>query len=135
MPERLILSLELFENMRAHVQACLPEEACGLLIGSGELVKFVIPITNELHSPVRFRMAPEEQYKAFLWLEDHALDLLGYYHSHPVGPEHLSQTDVQDFFYPGVVMVLFFNYNSNWQVKGFIIENDAVKEANIEINE
>jgi proteasome lid subunit RPN8/RPN11 len=132
MPETLIIAAELADLMRAHVQRCIPEEACGILGGTGNLVKHVLPVTNELHSPVKFRMAPEEQLKAFIWLEQNGLDMVGYYHSHPAGPDHLSETDQQQFFYPGVVLVLLSPQNSTWRIKGFIIKKKYIKEINIE---
>jgi proteasome lid subunit RPN8/RPN11 len=137
MTRQLIIPPDLIEKMRAHVQSCLPEEACGILGGSGDLVKVVIPVTNELHSPVRFTMAPEEQFKAFMWLEENMLDMLGYYHSHPTGPDHLSETDLKQSFYPGAVLVLLFpkNQKLKWRVKGFIIEENTIKEIYLEQNE
>lgn len=132
MPEKLILPADLAEMMYTSVQRWFPEEACGLLGGNDNLVKVVLPVTNELHSPVQFRMAPEEQLKAFLWLEQNNLDMVGYYHSHPTGPDHLSETDLLQFFYPGVVVVLLFPKNSTWQIKGFIIKENTIYEINIE---
>ena len=121
--------------MCAHVQRSIPEEACGILGGNGDLVKCLIPVTNELHSPVKFRMAPEEQYNAFIWLEKNVLDMLGYYHSHPTGPAYPSETDLLQFSYPGVVLVLLTSENSTWQIKGFIIRENTIKEVNIENSE
>jgi [CysO sulfur-carrier protein]-S-L-cysteine hydrolase len=132
MPEKLILPAEFAEIMRAHVQRCIPEEACGILGGTGNLVKCVLPVTNELHSPVKFRMAPEEQLKTFIWLEQNGFDMVAYFHSHPTGPGHLSETDLLQFFYPGVVLVLLYPQNSTWQIKGFIINKKYIKEINIE---
>jgi proteasome lid subunit RPN8/RPN11 len=131
MPEALFIPAEFADLMRTHVQRCIPEEACGILGGTGNLVVSVLPVTNELHSPVKFRMAPEEQLKAFLWLEQNGLDMVGYYHSHPAGPNHLSETDLMHFFYPGVVLVLLYPENSTWQIKGFIINVNTIKEINI----
>ena len=132
MSEKLILPAKFIEEMRAHVQSCVPEEACGLLGGTGNLVKSALPITNELHSPFKFRLAPEEQLKAFMWFEKNGLDMLGYYHSHPTGPAYLSETDLLQFSYPGVVLVLLFPEYLNWQIKGFIINKNTIKEINIE---
>jgi len=132
MLDHLLIPTQLIETMRAHVQRCLPEEACGILGGNGDLVKYVIPVTNELHSPVRFTMAAEEQFKAFMWLEVNALDMLGYYHSHPAGPAHLSETDLLQFAYPGVVLILLSHENSIWRINGFIIKENTIKEINIE---
>ncbi len=132
MPEKLMLTAEMIETMRAHVLRCFPEEACGILGGSGDHIKYVLPITNELHSPVKFRMAPEEQFKAFAFLEQNSLQMLGYYHSHPAGPAYPSETDLLQFSYPGVVLVLLFPENSILQIKGFIIKENAINEVNIE---
>ncbi|MGD0003586.1 MAG: M67 family metallopeptidase [Anaerolineaceae bacterium] len=132
MPEKLFLKAEMIEIMRAHFLRCIPEEACGILGGSGDHVKFVLPITNELHSPVKFRMAPEEQFKAFTWLEENSLQMLGYYHSHPSGPAYPSETDLLQFSYPGVVLVLLSLEDSTLQIKGFIIKENAINEVNLE---
>ena len=131
MPEQLIIPAELAAIMRAHVQRCNPEEACGILAGSANVVKHVLPVTNELHSPFKFRMAPQEQLQAFLWLEQNNLAMVAYYHSHPAGPDHLSETDLLQFFYPGVKSVLVYPKNSTWQIKGFIIEGNITKEITI----
>ena len=132
MPARLIIPHLLVEEMRAHVQRCLPEEGCGILGGSARLVKVVLPVTNDLHSPVRFNMAPEELFKAFVWLEENSMEMLAYYHSHPRGPAHLSPTDLLYFSYPGVALVLLSQEYSNWVIKGFIINKNTVEEIPIE---
>jgi proteasome lid subunit RPN8/RPN11 len=107
--------------MLAHVMACLPEEACGLVgspqsdgpagpspVNGAQTIEAVIvlPVENELHSQVRFRMAPAEQLKAFYRLEEQKLELAAIYHSHPQGPVHPSATDLAEFAYPGVWMVI-----------------------------
>ncbi len=77
------IPVSLWEQMRADVLAHLPEEACGLLVGLGERARVVMPITNTLHSPVRFRLDARQQLDAFVWMENQALELVGIYHSHP----------------------------------------------------
>jgi proteasome lid subunit RPN8/RPN11 len=89
----------------------------------------ILPVENELHSPVRFRMAPAEQLKAFYWLEEQNLELSAIFHSHPQGPEHPSETDLADFAYPGVLMLILSPINlivpldniENWQIRVFQI--------------
>jgi proteasome lid subunit RPN8/RPN11 len=118
--------------MLAHVSACLPEEGCGLLGGRFDergiaCVEVVVPVENELHSPVRFRMAPLEQLRVFQEIERLGLDLVGIFHSHPTGPDHPSATDLADFFYPGVpVVIISPGAAGGWQVKGFLIEDSHV---------
>ena len=136
---KLILTPEARQIMLAHCLACLPEEACGLLGGlfteAGVQVQAVLPITNALHSPVRFRMDPEEQLKAFYYLDEHNLELVTIFHSHPAGPEHPSPTDLAEFAYPGVFTLILFPAQadlpaddpSGWQMRAFeIAGNPAV---------
>ncbi len=123
--------------MIRHVLACLPEEACGL-VGSAPtegtasanaavVAAAVLPVENALHSPVRFRMAPAEQLKAFYWLEERQLELSAIFHSHPQGPDHPSASDLAEFAYPGVLMLILSPLDpasspalaENWQIRAY----------------
>lgn len=146
------LPQDLWREILDHVLACLPEEACGL-VGSAQnpvlrsapagcavgaarslTAAVVLPIENELHNPDRFRMAPAAQLKAFYWLDERGLDLAAIFHSHPHGPSHPSETDLAEFAYPGVLMLivsplepLFAGVEmavseANWQVRAYRID-------------
>lgn len=110
-----------------------PEEACGLLAGQGSRVEVVIPVTNELHSQVRYRMDPAEQVKAFLEIERQGWELIGIYHSHPAGPDVPSQTDKAEAFYPDCVYFILSGQAGGWQYRGFFIRNDRVIEVPVGI--
>ena len=113
------LSQEMTAQISAHASANLPEEACGLIGGVQGRAVIALPITNELHSPVRFRMHPGEQLQAFLQFEKQGLDLLAIYHSHPDGPPHPSPTDTEEFTYPGVLYLILSPGPSGWLVREF----------------
>ena len=119
--------------MREDVARCVPEEACGLVGGKEEQASHIFPITNEMHSPVRFRMLPEEQLKAMLLLEDTGLDLLAVYHSHPSGPAEPSPIDLTEFYYPGVVMIIWFRVQDGWDAKGFAVVGDSILPVSLTI--
>ena len=95
----------------------------------------VFPVTNALHSPIRFRMAPEEQLKAFLWFEQHEMEMVGIFHSHPNGPSHPSKTDLAEFAYPGVVNVICWPIEGDWQAKGFWMDGKAYHEVPVDLPE
>lgn len=128
--------------MLDHLRACLPEEACGLLggqlgdpsTGRPARCQAVVPVPNALHSPVRFRMAPEEQLKAFYWLEQQQLDLLAIFHSHPTGPSHPSRTDLAEFAYPGVLYLIWSPgiHGPDWQLHAFRLSAGAYTLIEIE---
>ncbi len=106
--------------MRSHVEACLPLEACGLLGGSGDTVRRVIPVTNDAGSAVRFRMNPLEQLQAFEQVERDGLELVGIFHSHPEGPETPSPTDIAEAGYE-VVYIIWSRSQGRWNANGFWI--------------
>lgn len=130
----LTLTLEHHRQMLAHILRCLPEEACGLIGGRAGQAEVVLPMTNLLHSPVRFRMEPHEQLKAFLWLEEQGFDLVAVFHSHPNGPPRPSRTDLEEFAYPGVLTLIWSPAEAGaapggWQVRAFQIDNQQSREV------
>lgn len=122
MVKRLEFQAGHWDAMLAHVARCSPEEACGLLAGTGETVKAIFRVTNRVHSLTRFEMDPKEQLKIFNLLEESHQELLGIYHSHPAGPPYPSETDISSFFYPGVAYIIWSCMGETWKVNGFAIE-------------
>ncbi len=127
---QLELTVSQLELMRSHVQSCLPQEACGLLLGRAGIVHQVIPVTNAAGSAVSFRMEPREQLAAFDRIEAEGLELLGIFHSHPNGPEAPSPTDIAEAAYP-VVYIIWFRIQDTWGARGFWIEESRVSEVKL----
>jgi proteasome lid subunit RPN8/RPN11 len=122
------ISLDLRSQMLAWVQACLPEEACGLLGGLADEASLVITIENELHSPVRYRMRAEDQLRGFRLLEDQGINLTAIFHSHPSGPAVPSPRDVAEAYYPEALTLIWSPGASGWILRGFWIEAGQVRE-------
>lgn len=128
-PGRLEIPEALWQVMLNHMRACLPEESCGLLGGrahDGVLIAHtLLVVENELHSPVRFRMAPTGLLEALNMLDRGGLDLVAFFHSHPSGPDHPSPTDLAEFAYPGVLALIgspLPGAPDGWQVRAFRID-------------
>lgn len=132
---QLILTAEFFEQMRRHVASLAPEEACGMIAGQAGLAHQVFPITNQLRSPVRFRMAPEEQLRAFIRMDELGLELAAIYHSHPAGPSQPSITDVAEAYYPEAIYLIWFPGPTGWSCQGFTIREGVVQQARIHVAE
>lgn len=123
----LSLSRVQWQAMRRHVARRSPLEACGLLAGKGTRVELVLGVPNSLHSPIRFRMEPRAQWRAFQRIEAAGLDLIGIYHSHPHGPDHPSPTDIAENLYP-VVNIIWYPTEGKWNARGFWIESGKTNE-------
>ncbi len=109
--------------MREYVRGLAPEEACGLLAGKEDQVRMVFPITNIYHSPIRYRMDPEQQLRAFLLAEEKELDIQAVFHSHPHGLGEPSATDLEELTYPGIYYLIWFVERNLWQCRGFMIHS------------
>lgn len=128
---KLWLDIEHYQQMQDDVSRKAPEEACGLVAGVGNQSIKVYVITNELHSPVRFRMHPQEQVDAILAIEQKGWEMLAIYHSHPSGPGHLSITDIKENAYPGVPYLIWFPHGGKWMCQGFLIQEQQVLDVSL----
>lgn len=115
--------------MKDHVASMAPEEACGLVAGEGNQAQIIFPITNILHDRFRFRMAPDEQLDAFIRAEAEGLEIIAIYHSHPHGIDHPSATDVAELTFPGIVYIIWYQSDVEWQCCAYLMQIEA------EINE
>jgi proteasome lid subunit RPN8/RPN11 len=130
MISQLIFESTHMDEMVQHVHAQAPLEACGLLAGKNDRVEKVILVRNQLQSPARFVMDPYQQLEAFEWIETHALDLVGIFHSHPAGPDTPSATDIAEAAYE-VVHIIWSRPAGTWQARGFWIDHGRTHEINL----
>ena len=131
--EALRIPTSVWEQMRDDVAGHIPEEACGILVGRGREVLEIYPITNQLHSPVRYLMEPHEQLRAFQLIEAQGWELLAIYHSHPRGPERPSPTDIAEAYYPEAVYLIWSHSKAVWRCRGFRIEGELVHPVELQI--
>jgi proteasome lid subunit RPN8/RPN11 len=129
----LVIPRTIWMEMQGHLQVCLPEEGCGLLGGRDKRVSKMMPVTNALRSPVRFRMNPEEQLRAFQFFDQENLDLVAIFHSHPLGPQLPSETDRAEFAYPGVLTLICTPTPDGWMTRAFDLRSDGVLEVPIQV--
>jgi proteasome lid subunit RPN8/RPN11 len=128
-----ILQQKYISQMIEYAIELLPEEACGLIFGKNDEVFKIFYIENEYHSPVQFRMNPQQQLEALIWGEENNMDIMGIFHSHPKGPSHPSDTDLMQFYFSESMMVILSLLDTKWQCKAFKVENKKYKEILIQI--
>ena len=114
------------------------EEVCGVLAGDygdrESRVLDIYPVENAADSPqIRYAMDPEDQLAAIDAVEEAGLEVVGFYHSHPAGPTHPSETDVARATWPGYSYAIcaFDGYpflgSWRWRSDGFEGERVAVE--------
>jgi proteasome lid subunit RPN8/RPN11 len=81
-----------------HVRAEAPAEACGLLLGrTGEVIQ-AWPARNQLASPTRYEVHPEDHFAALRAARRLGLEVIGAFHSHPSSPAVPSAVDRDEAF-------------------------------------
>lgn len=128
----LYLTPDQLREIIAHCQREAPNEACGFLSGLGGRVAAVHAMTNIEPSPTSFLMDPREQIKVFRELDARGEELVGIYHSHPIGRPFPSRKDVEMAFYPESYYVIV-SLEDGVEVRAFRIADGTVTEAAIQI--
>jgi proteasome lid subunit RPN8/RPN11 len=108
----LILSRDLYDDLRAHGEATYPNECCGILLGHSDadalrvtqLLRAGNTRTDSAHN--RYHIAPEELIAAQRQARNSGLDIVGFYHSHPDHPAQWSPTDFAEAHWFGCAYVI-----------------------------
>jgi proteasome lid subunit RPN8/RPN11 len=130
-PTSISIQRDQWQAMLTHVSDSLPEEACGLLSGKGERVSKVLTVDNIDRSPYHFTMDPHQQVEALLSIEENDEELIGIYHSHPLGPASVSQRDVKQAAYPEAAILIWFKLENEWHCRAFAMLPDGPREIPI----
>ena len=122
------------EEMIRHARREYPNEACGLLAGKDGRVEKVYQMTNAEHSPVTYRLDPEEQYRTFTEIEEEGWELLAIYHSHSHSPAYPSATDLELAFYPdSLYLIITLADRARPTIRAFRIVEGVIEEESVEI--
>lgn len=130
------------EEMIRHARREYPDEACGLLAGKAcpeqgrrdGRVEKVYQMTNAEHSSVTYRLDPEEQYRAFVEIEEEGWELLAIYHSHSHSSAYPSATDLELAFYPdSLYLIISLADRDRPTIRAFRIVEGTIEEERVEI--
>ncbi len=111
------------DEMTAHAVRELPNECCGVLLGTNTTVERCIPIRSDPPSPDAFYMDPCEQVAVFTDMERRGEQLLGIYHSHPTTPPVPSTTDLKLAFHEDVLYIIIScEYPGSPQIRAYLLQ-------------
>jgi desampylase len=95
----LIVPPRIVAGLRRHAAAALPAECCGALIGVIERdrleIRTLIPLPNAADGPDRYRIDADTVLRLERQAACTALQVIGFYHSHPSGRATPSRTDLE----------------------------------------
>jgi proteasome lid subunit RPN8/RPN11 len=105
----------------------LPEEGCGLLLGSADgVVAEIVPSENVAHSARIYEIDPRLLLKTFRRADDLGLEVIGVFHSHTHSAAYPSPTDVNQAPDPNWHYVLVSLATIPTEVQSYRIIEDVV---------
>lgn len=110
-PARAALPAAIRDALVAHVRAEYPNEACGLIAGTGPaaaggLATRWYATRNRAASPLRYEIHPDDLLRVAIAIDDADEVTWGIVHSHVRSSARPSPTDVALAFYPDALYVL-----------------------------
>jgi len=90
------LTEEVFSAISSEGEKGFPNEICGVLLGTGRDITEILAIENSREAEEqyhRFRIEPDDLFRAEKIARGKELDILGFYHSHPDSPARASDYD------------------------------------------
>ncbi len=113
-------------RIRQHASETYPHECCGALLGRGETVveAYALPNTTEEGPRRRFLVRPDDYRAAERRAGGQALDLLGFYHSHPDHPARPSQYDLNHAWPVFSYVIVAVEAGSSADVRSWILRED-----------
>jgi proteasome lid subunit RPN8/RPN11 len=125
----------MYMEMTAHCLAGLPDEACGLLVGTygGEDVARLFPTPNAAGSAMLYEIDPKDMLRVDRAAQELGLDIMGVFHSHTHTDAYPSPTDVAQATDPGWHYVLVSLRDTHPVVRSYLIRDGGITEEPVEV--
>jgi proteasome lid subunit RPN8/RPN11 len=132
----LTLNLSQRDAILAACIRALPNEGCGLLLGTGEgVVHEVIPSPNIADSAKVYEIDPTVLLRASRHADDEGLEIIGVFHSHTHSEAYPSPTDIRQAPDPSWHYVLISLRDSPADLASFRIVDGEVAVEVMDISE
>jgi proteasome lid subunit RPN8/RPN11 len=112
----------------------LPDEGCGLLLGTSEgVVLDVVPSANVAASAKVYEIDPKVLLRTFRRADDEGFEVIGVFHSHTHSPAYPSPTDIRQAPDPAWHYVLISLAVSPVDVRSYSVLQGEVTEEDLQV--
>jgi len=135
MPGAIQIRREILTALLEQARSEALRECCGLLAGRGGVITRAFQATNAADVTTKaYEIAPEELFRLMRQIRAAGLELLGIYHSHPVGENQPSVHDIERAYYPAAAyFILSPRTDVPQPVRAFEIRDGQVAELEIQV--
>jgi proteasome lid subunit RPN8/RPN11 len=123
-------------ELEAWARAEYPNEACGLLLGSGEPRPFVVRAVrcanlNRERARDRYEVDPRDHFAAEQAAREEGLEVIGVWHTHPDHPARPSETDRAAAWEGWSYVILSVGAKGVADVKSFRLRGETFVEEDV----
>jgi proteasome lid subunit RPN8/RPN11 len=131
----LRLTKDIYMEMIGHCLSGLPDEACGLLVGSygGDEASHLFVTKNAAASAMIYEIDPKDMLRVDREAQALGADIMGVFHSHTHTDAYPSPTDVAQALDPGWHYVLVSLRDTHPVVRSYAIVNGEISEEQVEV--
>lgn len=116
-----------------HAREALPNECCGLLLGTGSDIDEAVRTPNLRASPSAYLIDPAAHFATLRRVRTEGRQILGAYHSHTHSAPAPSASDVRESHYPEFVHVIVSLRDSVPEVRAYGIGGGGYEERALAI--
>ena len=128
------LTRAIYDEMVQHARGEAPNESCGMLAAADGRLTAFYPAENEFASPMRFRIAAQDQIRIYNEIDDRGEDI-AIFHSHPNTEAAPSQTDINlAADWPGAIWVICSLAEETPVLRAFEIDGPKVEEIDLVVD-
>ena len=128
---KLLVARGILDQLVTHARECLPEEACGFLVGRGDSAERFVPALNILRSSTRFSVQPQFLFDFFRNLRRTGEEMVAVFHSHPSGPAVPSNRDIAEAHYIDVAYVIVSLADERPDIRAWRLAADEAMEIEL----
>jgi proteasome lid subunit RPN8/RPN11 len=131
------LTSEQLDQLVRQAKQDAPNETCGLIGGVNGRAVVIYPLRNVHPNPeTEYLGDPAEELRALQDIEDHQLELLAIYHSHPSTGADFSPTDIAKANWPeAIYLVISLANPEQASVRAYTVQDSQAREGTLEIEE
>jgi proteasome lid subunit RPN8/RPN11 len=135
----LHLPADLLTEIGRRALAAYPAECCGILLGTRTpaaiLIDHALDAPNLADNPKHYTVDPAAILKADKFARDNALEIVGFYHSHPDHPAHPSITDTTLAWDTYVYLIVSVTASTVLEAKAFRFTQSGPHELPLTITD
>ena len=117
--------------IESHARQEVPNECCGLLVGTHDVIDEAVPTRNILSHPSRYQIDPEQHIAINRRLRGTPRSVVGVYHSHPRSEAVPSPRDLAEAHYPEFIWLIVSLAGDRPEFRAYRIVNGSAKELTL----